>query len=135
MRICAGIRWPLIALGVVSITLWASATVLDCSDYHLFAQLAPLKRGQAELKPVGIVKTNGAWLVDFGRCIDGWPKLKMRANHPGEVVRAEYFQRTDGRKPSAGKNILGTAAWRLGTRTSDGTARFKCSESPATRGN
>jgi alpha-L-rhamnosidase len=79
---------------------WASATVVDRSDYHLFAQMAPLEHEQAELKPVSITFTNGAWMVDFGRCIDGWPKITMRANQSGDVVRIEYFQMTGERKPS-----------------------------------
>ena len=79
---------------------WASPAVIDCSDFHLFAQMAPMDREQAELRPVSIVETNGAWLVDFGRCIDGWPKLTMRANHSGDKVRVEYFQQTRGRKPA-----------------------------------
>jgi len=77
---------------------WAPATVVDRSLYHLFAQTAPLEREQAELKPVSVTFTNGAWMVDFGRCIDGWPKLTMRANQPGDLVRIEYFQMTDERK-------------------------------------
>ena len=79
---------------------WASATEVDRSDYHLFAQMAPLEREQAELKPVSITSTNGAWLVDFGRCIDGWPKLTMRDNHTGDKVRVAYFQMTRGRYPA-----------------------------------
>jgi alpha-L-rhamnosidase len=79
---------------------WASATVVDRSLYHLFAQMAPLEREQAELKPVSITFTNDAWLVDFERCIDGWPKLTMRANLPGDRVRIEYFQMTGERKPA-----------------------------------
>ena len=79
---------------------WASATVVDRSNYHLFAQMAPMEREQAELKPVSITSTNGAWLVDFGRCIDGWPKLTMHENHSGDKVRVEYFQMTDGRRPA-----------------------------------
>ena len=79
---------------------WASATVVDRSDYHLFAQMAPLEREQAELKPVSITLTNGAWLVDFGRCIDGWPKLTMHDNHSGDRVRIEYFQMAGERKAS-----------------------------------
>ena len=79
---------------------WASATVVDRSDYHLFAQMAPMERQQAELKPVSITQTNGAWLVNFGRCIDGWPKITMSANQPGDIVRIEYFQMTGGRKPA-----------------------------------
>ena len=79
---------------------WASATVVDRSDYHLFAQLAPQEREQAALKPVTITKTNNAWLVDFGRCIDGWPKLTMQHNHPGDVVRVEYFEMTGEQYPA-----------------------------------
>ena len=115
---------------------WASATVVDRSDYHLFAQMAPLEREQAELKPVSITLTNGAWLVDFGRCIDGWPKLTMHANHPGDVVRVEYFQMTGERKPAGWDEYTCHAAARKpGTRISDGILRFKCSKSPAMRGN
>jgi alpha-L-rhamnosidase len=79
---------------------WDSATVVDRSNYHLFAQMAPLEREQAELKPASITFTNGAWLVDFGRCIDGWPKLTMRKNHAGDKVRVAYFQMTGERKPA-----------------------------------
>ena len=77
---------------------WASATVVDRSDYHLFAQMAPLEREEAELKPASITRTNGAWVVDFGRCIDGWPKISMRENRSGDKVRLEYFQMTGERK-------------------------------------
>jgi len=77
---------------------WASATTVDRSNYHLFAQMAPMEREQAALKPVSITRTNGAWLVDFGRCIDGWPKVTMRSNRPGDVVHIDYFQMTGGRK-------------------------------------
>jgi alpha-L-rhamnosidase len=79
---------------------WASATLVDRSNYRLFAQMAPLEREQAELKPVSLIFTNGAWLVDFGRCLDGWPKLTMRKNQPGEKVRVSYFQMTSGREPA-----------------------------------
>jgi alpha-L-rhamnosidase len=79
---------------------WAAATVVDRSDYHLFAQMAPAENEQAELKPVSITATNGAWLVDFGRCIDGWPKLTLRANRPGDLVRIEYFQMAGEQRPA-----------------------------------
>jgi alpha-L-rhamnosidase len=96
---------------------WASATVVDRSDYHLFAQMAPPEREQAELKPVSITSTNGAWLVDFGRCIDGWPKLTMCANNPGDAVRVEYFQMTGERKPAGWDQYIcqgGTETWKPG---------------------
>ena len=79
---------------------WASATVVARAGYHLFAQMAPAENEQAELKPVSLTFTNGSWLVDFGRCIDGWPMLTMRANRSGDVVRVDYFQMSRERKPA-----------------------------------
>jgi alpha-L-rhamnosidase len=93
---------------------WAFATVVDRSNYHLFAQMAPSEKEQAELKPVSITSTKGAWLVDFGRCIDGWPKLTMRANQRGDVVRVAYFQMTGERKPAGWDKYIcrgGTETW------------------------
>ena len=93
---------------------WKTATVVDRSEYRLFAQMAPLEREQAELKPGSITSTNGAWVVDFGRCIDGWPKLTMRANRPGGVVRLEYFQMAGERKPAGWDQYIchgGTETW------------------------
>lgn len=79
---------------------WAPASVVDRSGFRLFAQMAPLEREQAALAPMSITRSDDAWLVDFGRCITGWPKLTMRANRSGDVVRAAYFQMTDERKPT-----------------------------------
>ena len=62
--------------------------------------MAPLEREQAELKPVSITQTNGAWLVDFGRCIDGWPQLTLRGNRAGDKVRIEYFQMAREQRPA-----------------------------------
>ena len=93
---------------------WGSATAVDRSDYRLFAQMAPLENEQAELKPVSITLTNGAWLVDFGRCIDGWPKLTMRANHPGDKVRVAYYEMTGERRPTGWDEYTcsgGTETW------------------------
>jgi len=93
---------------------WDSAMVVDRSDYHLFAQMAPLEREQAVLKPVSVTITNGAWLVDFGRCIDGWPKLTMHKNHSGDKVRMAYFQMTGERKPAGWDEYTcrgGTETW------------------------
>ncbi|HEX3626743.1 MAG TPA: family 78 glycoside hydrolase catalytic domain [Verrucomicrobiae bacterium] len=93
---------------------WASATVVDRSNYHLFAQMAPMEHEQAALKPVRITFTNGAWLVDFGRCIDGWPKITMRQNHSGDKVRVDYFEMTGERKPAGWDEYIchgGTQTW------------------------
>jgi alpha-L-rhamnosidase len=94
---------------------WASATVVDRSDYHSFAQMAPAEHEQAELKPISIISTNGAWLADFGRCLDGWPKLTMRANRTGDIVRVEYFQMSGERKPAGWDQYIchgGTETWK-----------------------
>jgi alpha-L-rhamnosidase len=93
---------------------WASAKAVDRSAYHLLAQMAPMEREQLELKPAGITPTNGAWLVNFGRCIDGWPKLTMRDNRPGDKVRVEYFQMRGERKPAGWDEYTcrgGTETW------------------------
>ena len=93
---------------------WAAAAVVDRSDFRLFAQMAPLEREQAELKPTSIVSTNGAWLVDFGRCIDGWPKLTLRENRAGDKVRVRYFQMTRERYPAGWDEYTcrgGTETW------------------------
>ncbi len=93
---------------------WASAKAVDRFGYRLFAQMAPMEREQAELKPVGITSTNGAWLVDFGRCLDGWPKLTMRDNRSGDKVRIEYFQMSGQRRPTGWDEYTchgGTETW------------------------
>jgi alpha-L-rhamnosidase len=79
---------------------WAAASPVDRSNFQLFAQSAPRQNEQAELKPVSVTKSNGAWLVDFGMCINGWPKITMRANRPGDVVRVEYYQMSNERMPA-----------------------------------
>jgi alpha-L-rhamnosidase len=94
---------------------WPSATVVDRSGYHLFAQTAPTENEQAQLKPVNIKSTNGAWLVDFGRCLDGWPKLTMRANRSGDVVRVEYLQMPGKQKTAGWDQYIchgGTETWK-----------------------
>ncbi|MGH8024112.1 MAG: family 78 glycoside hydrolase catalytic domain, partial [Limisphaerales bacterium] len=93
---------------------WKSVTVVDCPGYHLFAQMAPREHEQAALKPVSITSTNGVWLVNFGRCIDGWPKITMRENHPGDKVRIAYFQMTGQRKAAGWDEYIchgGTETW------------------------
>ncbi|MGH7951547.1 MAG: family 78 glycoside hydrolase catalytic domain [Limisphaerales bacterium] len=93
---------------------WASAKVVDRSAYHLFAQMAPMEREQAALKPVSVTKTNGAWLVDFGWCIDGWPKLTMHENHSGDKIRIAYFQMKGESHPAGWDEYIchgGTETW------------------------
>ncbi|MGH7942183.1 MAG: family 78 glycoside hydrolase catalytic domain [Limisphaerales bacterium] len=93
---------------------WAFAKVVDRADFHLFAQMAPMEREQAALKPVSITQTNGAWLVNFGRCIDGWPKLTMHENHSGDKIRIAYYQMAPEREPAGWDEYIcrgGTETW------------------------
>lgn len=93
---------------------WDPATVVERSDFRPCAQMAPMQREQAELEPLHMVCTNGAWLVDFGRCIDGWPKLTMRQNRAGDKVRVRYFQMTGQRYPAGWDEYTcrgGTETW------------------------
>jgi alpha-L-rhamnosidase len=71
---------------------WPTASVVDCSDYNLHAQLVAPQAEQAELQPTSIRQEDTAWFVDFGRCLDGWFQLVMRNNQPGDIVKVEYFQ-------------------------------------------
>ncbi len=80
---------------------WAPAAVVDCSSFRLFPQMVAPEQEQAELKPVSLKQSGEAWLVDFGRCLDGWPRLTMHANHPGDRVRVSYFQ-LSGEKGASG---------------------------------
>jgi alpha-L-rhamnosidase len=71
---------------------WANAVVVDRSSYNLYAQLMSREGEQAELAPVSVTPSGSDWLVDFGKCINGWPKLTMRSNTAGSAVTVEYYQ-------------------------------------------
>jgi len=79
---------------------WAEANVVDRSSFVLFPQRVALEQEQAELPPVHLRHAGQTWLVDFGRCIDGWPKLTLRANRRGDRIRVDYFQLSGERAES-----------------------------------
>ena len=94
---------------------WQTAAEVDRRRFVLFAQKAALQREQAELAPVRMTKDGNAWLVDFGRCIDGWPKLTMQANRPGDNIRVEYFQMAKHQWPAGWDEYIcrgGTETWK-----------------------
>ncbi len=96
---------------------WAAATEVDRSSFVLFPQRAALEEEQAELPPVQIRQSGPAWLVDFGRCLNGWPKLTMRGNGRGDRVRVEYFQLRGERGPSGWDQYTcrgGVETWKPG---------------------
>ena len=95
---------------------WAKATVVDRSSFVLFPQKVALEQEQAELPPVNIKHSGEAWLVDFGRCINGWPKLTLHANRPGDHVRVDYFQLSGERGKSGWDQYTcrgGVETWKL----------------------
>jgi alpha-L-rhamnosidase len=75
---------------------WPAASVVDRSNYQLFAQRVADQVENEELAPVSLTQSGGSWLADFGKCISGWPQVTLRNQAPGSVVRIEYFQMADG---------------------------------------
>jgi alpha-L-rhamnosidase len=75
---------------------WAAASIVDRSSYQLFAQRVADQVEDKELVPVSLEQSEGNWIVDFGKCISGWPQITLRDQAPGTVVRIEYFQMADG---------------------------------------
>ena len=75
---------------------WPRAVVVDRSSYQLFAQRVADQIEDEELSPVSLKQSGGNWIVDFGKCVSGWPQITLRDQAPGSVVRIEYFQIGDG---------------------------------------
>ncbi len=74
---------------------WRNATVVDRSSFNLFAQRVASQTEEQELPPVKIYQSGKDWVADFGKCITGWPQLKMHNNSPGSVIRVKYYQLAD----------------------------------------
>lgn len=71
---------------------WRPASVVDRASYNLYAQLVAPPRVMEELKPLSVVKEGEDWLVDFGKCLCGWPRLTLRDRAPGTVVTIEQIE-------------------------------------------
>ncbi len=94
---------------------WTPAAVVDRSNYQLFAQRVADQGEAEELAPVSITQSGGNWIVDFGKCISGWPQVTLRDQAPGSVVRIEYYQMADGSMPAGWDEYTckgGTETWR-----------------------
>ncbi|HHV12827.1 MAG TPA: hypothetical protein GXX75_21365 [Clostridiales bacterium] len=72
--------------------VWEMASTVDRSDYNLHAQLVAQDREQQELVPVKVTPSGNDWLVEFDRCINGWPMITMRNNQKGSIVTINYYQ-------------------------------------------
>ena len=110
-------------------TGWSSASVVDRSSYNLFAQRVAPQIEEQELAPVSIVRSGSDWVVDFGKCISGWPLLKMRHNDLGTVIRVNYYQLADSVRGAGWDEYIckgGKESWRanFGRHTSFKTLRI-----------
>jgi alpha-L-rhamnosidase len=71
---------------------WPSASEVNCSSFNLFAQRVAPEKEEQELPPISIIRSKSDWIVDFGKCITGWPLLKIHNNMSGSVIRLNYYQ-------------------------------------------
>lgn len=94
---------------------WPAASVVDRSNYQLFAQRVDDQLENGEIPPVSLTQSGGNWIVDFGKCVSGWPQITLRDQAPGSVVRIEYYQMADGSMPAGWDEYTckgGTETWR-----------------------
>ena len=94
---------------------WASASVVDRSDYHLFAQIAPAENEQAELTPVSVTSTNGAWLVDFGAALMDGPNSRCMPTIQETQSECSIFKWPVNENPPVGIEYIcsgGTETWK-----------------------
>ncbi|MCB1132781.1 MAG: alpha-L-rhamnosidase N-terminal domain-containing protein, partial [Verrucomicrobiae bacterium] len=108
---------------------WSPASVVDRSNYQLFAQRVADQVEAEEFEPVSLTQDGGNWIVGFGKCISGWPQITLRDQAPGSVVRIEYYQMTDGSMGAGWDEYTckgGTETWRgnFGRHTSFKTLRI-----------
>ncbi|MGN6298663.1 MAG: family 78 glycoside hydrolase catalytic domain [Ginsengibacter sp.] len=110
-------------------TGWAKASEVDRSSYNLFAQRVAPQIEDHELAPVSIIRSGNDWVVDFGRCISGWPLLKMHHNELGTVIRVNYYQLANSVRSAGWDEYIckgGKETWRanFGRHTSFKTLRI-----------
>lgn len=94
---------------------WAAATVVDRPDFNFFAQRCGNEIEEPEIEPVSVVKSGADWVVDFGKCVSGWPQITVRDQAPGTVIRLNYFQIADGVNRAGWDEYTckgGTETWR-----------------------
>lgn len=94
---------------------WPAASVVDRSNYRLFAQRVADQVENEEIPPVSLNRSGGNWIADFGKCVSGWPQITLRDQAPGSVVRIEYYQMADGSLGAGWDEYIckgGTETWR-----------------------
>ena len=94
---------------------WPAASVVDRSNYRLFAQRVADQVENEEIPPASLTQSGGNWIADFGKCVSGWPQITLRDQAPGSVVRIEYYQMADGSLGAGWDEYTckgGTETWR-----------------------
>lgn len=79
---------------------WENAVVVNRSAFQLFPQMVGNQQVQKRLAPLSIERLGSAWIVDFGKCITGWPELVMTGHAAGDSITVQYFQGIDSIGPS-----------------------------------
>jgi len=81
---------------------WQSAVEVDYPAFRLFPQMVGNQQTQERLASLSIEQEGADWLVDFGKCITGWPELTMSGNSAGDSITVHYFH---------GEGSVGSAGW------------------------
>lgn len=75
---------------------WQDAAVVDRQDYNLYAQLVAEQEEMESQPPVSVTRQGDKWIVDFGKCLTGWPELKLHGNSSGDQVKVQYWEVQQG---------------------------------------
>lgn len=71
---------------------WETATVVDRSDFNLYAQLVGEQTEMERLHPVSVWREGEAWFADFGMCLSGWPEIRLHGNNPSDRIKIQYWE-------------------------------------------
>ncbi len=71
---------------------WQGSAEVNRDNYNMYAQLVSEQKEMDFLSPLSINKSGDNWIVDFGKCISGWPKLNIRNNTNGDIIKVQYWE-------------------------------------------
>lgn len=71
---------------------WKTATIVNRTDYNLYSQRVGDETEMERKEPVSVTKQNDKWIVDFGKCLTGWPEIKIHNNQAGNNIKVQYWE-------------------------------------------
>ncbi len=71
---------------------WGSAVKVTRRDYNLYAQLVSEEKENERVSPVSVTKKGNSYIVDFGKCLTGWPSIALHGNAAGSEVKVQYWE-------------------------------------------